>query len=307
MTGSTNPQKQLIVICGPTAVGKTAISIELAQHFQCPIISFDSRQFYKEMSIGTAKPDADELAAAEHHFISNRSIEDEVYTAGKFEADALRLLDELFQEHDVCIAVGGSGLYIDALCYGIDDIPSDSKVRKELEERWQTEGLEVLQKEVLEIDPDFYHESDMQNPRRVMRALEAYQLTGKTYSILRTRTAKKRPFSFIWIGLEQEREILFDRINQRVDIMMEKGLLEEVKQLEDKQDLKALKTVGYREIFSYLKDEYDLEEAIRLIKRNSRQYAKKQITWFKKNEAVIWFNPDQKNEIIAVINKKIIG
>ena len=295
-------EKTLIIIAGPTAVGKTALSIQLAQHFNCPIISFDSRQFYDEMAIGTAKPTPEELAQAEHHFIGNLSIEDK-YTAGMYEQEALAKLTELFKSNDYCIAVGGSGLYIDALAFGIDDIPADEAIRIKLQNRWETEGLEALQKEVLAIDPDFYHESDMMNPRRVVRALEVYEITGKRYSELRKRSPKSRNFKMFWVGLNLEREELFERINKRVDIMMNEGLEAEVKALYPKRDRKALKTVGYRELFSFLDGEHSKERAVELIKRNTRQYAKRQITWFKKNELVNWFRPEDGSKIIEEIIK----
>ncbi len=294
--------KKLIIVAGPTAVGKTALSIELAQHYNCPIISFDSRQFYREMSIGTAKPTPEELSQAEHHFIGNLSIHDH-YTAGIYEREALEKLQTIFKSHDYCIAVGGSGLYIDALAFGIDDIPADPTVREKLIERWKTEGLEVLQKEVLAVDPEFYHASDMQNSRRVIRALEVFEITGKPYTLLRKKQPKQRPFEMFWIGLNLEREVLFDRINRRVDIMLDMGLEEEVKGLYDQKEVKALHTVGYRELFSAMDGEYTREKAIELIKRNTRYYAKRQITWFKKNELVNWFLPNEAQKIIEEIDK----
>lgn len=294
--------KKLIIITGPTAVGKTALSIELAQHYSCPILSFDSRQFYKEMHIGTAKPTPDELAQAQHYFIGSLSIE-ERYTAGIYEREALELLENVFKDRDYCIAVGGSGLYIDALAFGIDDIPADENVRLMLHERMKTEGLEVLTEEVKQIDPDFYNESDMMNPRRVVRALEVYHITGKKYTELRKQSPKKRPFEMHWIGLNLPREILFDRINTRVDMMMEMGLEEEVRSLFSKRNCKALNTVGYREFFDYFDGEYTREKAVELIKRNTRHYAKRQITWFKKNSLVNWYLPNETAKIIEEIGK----
>lgn len=295
----------LIVVCGPTAIGKTTTAIRLANQFHCPILSFDSRQFYRELRIGNARPTEQELEQAEHHFIANRSIH-EVYTAGMFETDALNRLDDLFQTNKYCIAVGGSGLYINALCHGIDAIPSDEKFREELENRWKNEGLEVLQKEVLQIDPHFYAAADMQNPRRVMRALEAYHLTGIPYSEQRKDAKKERPFQTIWIGLEIERELLFDRINLRVDEMMENGLLEEARALYPHRHLKSLKTVGYRELFDHFDGEYELEEAIRLIQRNSRRYAKQQVGWFRKNTDVHWFKPSETERMISLLRENFM-
>lgn len=294
--------KTLIVIVGPTAIGKTALSIDLAQHFLCPILSFDSRQFYREMNIGTAKPTLDELNQADHYFIGNLSIHDH-YTAGIYEKQALERLDLLFQQHDYCVAVGGSGLYIDALAYGIDDIPSDEEVRKKLQQRWKEEGLSALSEQVKLIDPSFYEASDMQNSRRVIRALEVYEITGKTYTELRKKTPKNRPFNIKWIGLNIERELLFNRINKRVENMMEMGLLKEVEQLLVHREVKTLKTVGYREFFGYFDGEYSLDHAKALIQRNTRHYAKRQVTWFKKNSNVLWYEPQDFNKILEEIIK----
>jgi len=295
-----NSHKKLIVIVGPTAVGKTSLSIELANHFNCPILSFDSRQFYSEISIGTAKPTPEELASARHYFISSRSIEEE-YTAGMFETDAIEQLNKIYQEHEYCIAVGGSGLYINALCYGIDNIPSDKKLRDELEEEWKSKGLEVLQEELKSIDPEYYAQADIQNPRRVMRAIEVFRLSGKPFSHYRKSTAKKRPFEIELIGLKQDSEILYERINKRVDQMLKEGLLDEVKSVYHLKHLKALRTVGYQEIFSYLDGEYELDKAVELVKRNSRRYARKQISWFKRDSNIRWFEPDEKEEIFSYL------
>ena len=304
LTSIQSKQKHLIIIAGPTAIGKTALSIKIAQKYNCPIISFDSRQFYNEMSIGTAKPSKVELAQAEHHFINSRSIT-ELYTAGMFENDAISQLDLIFKEHDICVAVGGSGLYIDALCDGIDDIPADKEIREKLQKRWKEEGLESLQEEVKENDPEFYEAGDMKNPRRVIRALEVFKATGKTYSSFRTNPKKQRSFNTIWIGLEIDLQKLYDRINLRVDQMMENGLLQEVKSLIDKSDLKALKTVGYRELIDYFSGEHDLETAVELIKRNSRRYAKKQFTWFQKRKEIYWINPADETAIYQYLDRKL--
>lgn len=297
-----NVQKRLIIIAGPTAVGKTALSIRLAKSLQCPILSFDSRQFYEEMTIGTAKPNSHELSEAPHHFIGNLSIKDH-YTAGMFEREALARLETIFEENDYCVAVGGSGLYIDALVFGIDDIPTDPEIRANLQSRWKNEGLEVLSEELKRIDPAYYDIADLHNSRRVIRALEVFETTGKTYTELRKKSPKSRPFESHWIGLNLDREILFERINQRVDEMIETGLINEVDALSNLQHLKALKTVGYSELFAFLKGEIDRERAIELIKRNTRQYAKRQITWFKKNELVHWYEPHEIEKIIEEIPK----
>ncbi len=254
------------------------------------------------MQIGTAKPTPEELSQAEHHFVGNLSITDH-YTAGIFEKQALAKLDEIFKTTDFCIAVGGSGLYIDALAFGIDDIPADPEVRAALHRRLEDEGLEKLAKEVLAIDPELYHESDMKNSRRVVRALEVHQITGKTYTKLRKRSPKKRPFNMHWIGLNVDREVLFERINNRVDIMMQMGLEEEVRSLLPQRGLKALNTVGYREFFGYFDGELPLEKSVELVKRNTRHYAKRQITWFKKNNLVHWYSPNEREKIIEEIQK----
>lgn len=294
--------KRLIIIVGPTAIGKTALSIDLAKHYNCPILSFDSRQFYEEMRIGNARPSDDELSQAEHHFIANRNTETR-YTAGMFEKDALNLLDRIFQKHNTCIAVGGSGLYINALAFGIDNIPANEEVREELEKRWKKEGLETLQDELKEIDPEYYESADIKNPRRVMRALEAIQITGKKLSDLRKKSPKKRNFEMTWIGLEIPRPELFERINKRVDIMMDMGLEAETRDLFHLRHRKALKTVGYRELFEYFEGKQTIERAVEIIKRNTRIYAKQQITWFKKNDAVHWYHPAELTEIIEELDK----
>lgn len=292
--------KKLIVIVGPTAVGKTSLSIELAKKLDCPILSFDSRQFYQETSIGTAKPSQEELEQAEHHFISCRSIEDE-YTAGMFETDAIQRLNDIYSKHDICVAVGGSGLYANALCYGIDDIPSDKILRDELEVEWKNQGLTALQEELKEVDPEYYATADIQNPRRVMRAIEVFRLSGKPYSHFRKSTHKERSFDFVLVGLEDETETLYQRINQRVDLMLDNGLIEEAKSVYPKRHLKALKTVGYQELFSWLDEEISQEKAIELIKRNSRRYARKQMSWFKRNKDIKWFNVNSNKEIIQYL------
>ena len=237
------------------------------------------------MSIGTAKPTHAELNQAQHYFINSHSI-NETYTCGKFENEALEKLTEIFNEHDVCIAVGGSGLYINALCYGIDEIRTNAEIKNKLVDRWQTEGLEVLQKEVEKVDPDFFQTADMKNPRRVIRALEVYQASGKPFSFFRKNQSKPRNFETIWLGLNLDRPELNERINQRVDIMIENGLIEAVTGLYEKKELKALNTVGYQEIFDFIEQKTNLETAIDFVKRNSRHYAKKQMVWFKKNSEI---------------------
>lgn len=284
-------EKTLIVIAGPTAIGKTALAIEIAKKYQTEIISADSRQFFKEMSIGTAKPNPTELAAAKHHFIDSHSIHDEV-NVGSFEKEALEKINELFKPHDVLVMVGGSGLYINAVLYGFDELPkSDEKLRAELNKRLAEEGIESLQNQLQTLDPIYYQEVDIHNPQRIIRALEVCISTGKPFSSFRKTTIKNRSFQSILIGLDVEREKLYDRINQRVDLMMQQGLLEEVKSLTSHQHLNALKTVGYSEIFNYLNSEWTLEQAVDKIKQNTRNFAKRQLTWFRKNKDMIWLNP----------------
>jgi len=295
--------KTLIVIAGPTAIGKTALSIEVAQHYQTEIISADSRQFFKEMNIGTAKPNAQELAAAPHHFINSHSINQEV-SVGNFEKEAIQKIEELYQKHDVLVMVGGSGLYVNAVLYGFDEIPkADESIRNKLNQQFIEEGIETLQQQLLELDPTYYKEVDIRNPQRVIRALEVCMCSGKPYSSFRKTENKARNFEVTLIGLDVEREKLYERINQRVDLMMEEGLLEEVKSLQEHQHLNALKTVGYTELFKYLNNECSLPEAVEKIKQNTRNFAKRQLTWFRKNEELIWFEPDFTT-IIAFLDQK---
>ena len=280
--------KELIVIAGPTAVGKTSYAIELAQKYQTEILSADSRQFYRELQIGTAAPTKEELAAAPHHFIGNLSIHD-YYNVSMYEQEAMQLIDKLFQEHDKLIVVGGSGLYIDALCYGIDDLPdADEKLRNEIKKRFAEEGIEYLQKEVARLDPEFYKVVDQNNHKRLQRALEVCLATGKTYSSQRTNKKKSRPFKIRKLVLNMERKLLYERINKRVDLMMEAGLLDEVKSLLAFSELNALKTVGYTELFRYIDGDISLEQAVTDIKTNSRRYSKRQVTWFKRYDDFEW-------------------
>lgn len=281
-------KKELIVIAGPTAVGKTSYAIELAKKYKTEILSADSRQFYRELQIGTAAPTEKELAAAPHHFIGNLSIHD-YYNVSIYEQEALSLIEKLFQKHDKIIVVGGSGLYIDALCYGIDELPdADEELRSDIKRRFAEEGIEYLQKEVERLDPEFYKIVDQNNHKRLQRALEVCIATGKTYSSQRSNKRKKRPFKVRKIVLNMDRQILYNRINKRVDIMMEQGLLEEVKSLFTHRKLNALKTVGYTELFRHLDGEISLDQAVTDIKTNSRRYSKRQITWFKRYDDFEW-------------------
>jgi len=292
----------LIVIAGPTASGKTRAAISLAKHLRCPIISADSRQFFKEMNIGTAKPNAEELSEAQHFFINNKSI-DEEYSAGKFEQDALDLLAKLFEIHTYVLLVGGSGLYIDALVKGMDDLPKNAELRETLNKRLKVEGFESLRAELEEIDSVYYRQCDNQNPHRVVRALEIIHSSGKKMGEQLTFQQKKRPFDVKYIVLDLPREVLYERINQRVDNMIKSGLLEEVESLIRFKHKNALQTVGYQEIFDFFENKIDLDTAINLVKQNSRRYAKRQITWFKRIPETFWLDPEEFNNPSLILSK----
>lgn len=302
---NTTKHKYLITVIGPTAIGKTAMAIRLAQHYNCEIISADSRQFFKEMAIGTAVPSKEELEAAKHHFIQNISIFDE-YNVGDFERDAIAKLDALFQQNDFAVMVGGSGLYIDAVLKGFDDFPDiDPSVRQGIIADYEKYGLEHLQQQLQQLDPVHYEKVAKENPQRLMRAIEVCIATGKPYSSFLNIKKNSRSFTPIVIGLEADRELMYNRINQRVDIMVDTGLLEEVKALYPHKQLNALQTVGYRELFSHFDGEFTLDFAIEEIKKNTRRFAKRQMTWFRRNESAKWFDftaPAQ--EIINYIDEK---
>ena len=290
-------KKRIIIIGGPTAVGKTSIAIAVAKHFHTEIISADSRQCFKELNIGVARPSAEELSQVKHHFIATHSIHQKV-TAATSEQYALTRSEEIFLERDVLLITGGTGLYIKAFCEGMDEIPEvPSVIRQEISTQYNQNGLQWLQNEIQKIDPAFYERGEIKNPHRLMRALEVYKSTGK--SILSFRTAKKaiRPFEIVKVALELPKEELHRNIDKRVDMMMQAGLREEVRSLVPYQHLNALQTVGYKEIFDYLNGETDLEQAIHLIKRNTRQYAKRQMTWFKKDPAYHWMKPNETEVI----------
>ena len=292
--------KKLIVIVGPTAIGKTDLSIYLAQQLNCDIISADSRQFYHQMSIGTAKPSIEEQKNINHHLIDCMDIHKE-YSAGKYESDALAILNELFQKTNYVIMVGGSGMYIDAVCNGIDNIPSDKNTRSQLNKELKTEGIEALQRELLKVDPAHYKSMDVKNPQRLIRALEVYRYTGKTYSSFRSNPKKHREFDIIKIGLNANRSMIYERINNRVDQMFKQGLIEEAQQLFPLRHLNALNTVGYKELFSYFKKEIELENCIEEIKKNTRRFAKRQLTWFNKDKEITWFNYNERSTILSHI------
>ena len=296
----------LISIVGPTAIGKTSLSIKLANYFNTEIVSADSRQFFKEMSIGTAAPTIEELVAAPHHFIHHKSIT-ENYNVGAFEKDALKTIEELHQKHDIVIMVGGSGLYVDAVTKGLDYFPDvDPNIREQLNNTLEEEGLESLQLQLKNLDEVAYNTIAIDNPHRVIRALEICIGTKQPYSSFLNKDKNKRPFKTITIGLTADREIIYDRINQRVDIMVENGLIEEVKSLIKYKHLNALNTVGYKEIFNYLDEKWTLDFAISEIKKNSRRFAKRQLTWFKKNNETLWFDyTTNLDDITSAINNQI--
>lgn len=289
----------LVVLVGPTAVGKTDLSISIAKALEAPIVSSDSRQIYREMNIGTAVPDKQQLAAVPHYFIESRSIF-EPYTAGMYEVDAINTIDQLFEKHHFVVLTGGSGLYIDAVCLGIDAIPATNpETREMLKLRLKNEGLTSLSDWLKRLDEESYNTVDINNPQRVIRALEVCIISGIPYSSLRKNFEKTRNFKIIKVGLQRDREELYARINLRVDLMMEQGLLDEAKKLYPNRHLNALQTVGYRELFDYFDGKITLEEAVELIRRNSRRYAKRQITWFNRYDDIAWFSPDNFDGIVA--------
>ena len=301
------PAKKTLLICivGATAIGKTALAIDVAKAFSSVILSADSRQFFKEMSIGTAVPSEKELADVRHYFIQNKSIFN-TYSVGEFEREAIEKLNELFKKHSAIVLVGGSGLYIDAVVNGLDSFPEvNPTIREQLILEYKNTGIEPLQKELLKVDPQYYEKVDLQNSHRLIRALEIVRGTKKPFSTFLQKTPKKRNFDTIFIGLTAPRELLYARINGRVDDMMEKGLLEEVIKLEPNRSLNALQTVGYRELFEYLDENISKEKAIEEIKKNTRRFAKRQLTWFSKNEQISWFDfKTSPSEIINFIKQK---
>lgn len=297
--------KTLISIVGPTGSGKTDLSIAVAQHYSAPIISTDSRQFYRGIPIGTAQPEAEQLAAVEHHFIASHEITDE-FNCGAYEVAALQRLNELFKHHNIVVAVGGSGLYIKALCEGMDAMPeADSELRKELADKLQQSGLEPLVEQLRELDEVTYNTIDRKNPARVLRALEICLTTGIPCSQIRTGERHRRDFNIVKIGVDMPRDILYDRINRRVDIMMQQGLEAEAQSVAHLRHCNSLQTVGYREMFDYFDGKTTREEAVELIKRNSRRYAKRQMTWFRRDDEIAWFDPSKLNVITDYIDSKI--
>ena len=293
--------KTLIVLIGPTGVGKTELSLRLAEHFGTCIISADSRQLYADLKIGTAAPTPEQLQRVRHYFVGTLQLTD-YYSAAQYEAEVMKLLEDLFTKHNTVLLTGGSMMYVDAVCKGIDDIPTvDADTRQLMLHKYETEGLERLCAELKLLDPEYYKIVDLKNPKRVIHALEICYMTGKTYTSFRTRTCKERPFNILKIGLKRDREELYDRINRRVDMMMEEGLLDEVRSVLPYRHLNSLNTVGYKELFKYLDGEWELPFAIEKIKQNSRIYSRKQMTWFKRDEEIRWFHPEQETEILSYL------
>ena len=299
-------KKTLISVVGPTAIGKTKLAIAIAQHFNTDILSADSRQFFKEMCLGTAVPSDEELQSATHHFIQHKSIQ-ESYSVGDFERDAMSSLQQLFKEKDVVILVGGSGLYVDAVAKGLDNFPEiDPKIRQRLNTELQENGITHLQEQLKKLDLPYYNKVDLENPHRLIRALEVCIGSGKPYSSFTNQEKPKRPFDICTVGITADREIIYNRINQRVDLMLEKGLLEEAKSVYQHKELNALKSVGYKELFKHFDGEWELDFAISEIKKNTRRFAKRQLTWFRKNQDTLWVDFEEKrSEIIQKVKNKI--
>lgn len=292
--------KTLIVLIGPTGVGKTELSLRLAEHYHTCIVSADSRQLYADLKIGTAAPTSKQLQQVKHYLVGTLQLTD-YYSAAQYEAEVLQLLETLFAEQDTVLLTGGSMMYVDAVCKGIDDIPTvDAETRQLMLHRYEMEGLERLCAELKLLDPEYYKIVDLKNPKRVIHALEICYMTGKTYTSFRTQQKKERPFRIVKIGLTREREELYDRINRRVDIMIEDGLVEEARRVYPYRTLNSLNTVGYKEMFKYLDGEWTLPFAIEKIKQNSRIYSRKQMTWFRRDEEVLWFHPEEEDVLSKI-------
>ena len=297
--------KTLFVLIGPTGVGKTELSLNIAEMLGCDIVSADSRQMYAELKIGTASPTQEQLSRVKHHFVGNLSLTD-YYSAARYEEEAIECISRLFESNESVLLTGGSMMYIDAVCKGIDDIPTvDEETWSFMMERYESEGLEALCTELRLLDPEYYRIVDLKNPKRVIHALEICHMTGRTYTSFRTQTEKERPFRIIKIGLKRDREELYERINRRVDIMIEEGLLDEVKNVLPYRHLNSLNTVGYKELFMFLDGTWTLDFAIEKIKQNSRIYSRKQMTWFKRDKDITWFHPDDEMSIKNFINKAL--
>ena len=297
--------KTLITIVGPTAVGKTALGIQMANHFDTEIVSADSRQFYKEINIGTAKPSLDELAQAKHYFVNSHSI-NQLFSIGDFETEALKTLADIFERKNVAILIGGSGMYVNALLNGLDEMPKiDLSVRERLNSQLNEEGIKSIKTELQKVDPIYFFEVDQNNPQRMIRGLEVFHSTGQRLSALRSKTKKPRNFNVIKIGLNTDRKKLYEKINDRVDIMIADGLLEEVISLKEFRNLNALKTVGYNELFEHLDGKISLRQAIDAIKQNTRRFAKRQLTWFRKDEDINWFEPTDEEKILQFLKARL--
>lgn len=297
--------KILIVLVGPTGVGKTELSFSIAEKYHSPILSSDSRQLYSDLKIGTAAPTEKELARIKHYFIGCLKLDD-YYSAAQYEDDAIKLCEKLFQTHDVLLMTGGSMMYVDAVCNGIDDIPTvDAETREYIMKHYEAKGLEELCKELKLLDPEYYQIVDLKNPKRVIHALEICYMTGKTYTSFRTQRKKNRPFQIIKIGLKREREELYERINKRVDEMVVNGLIEEAQRVYPYRHLNALNTVGYKELFNYFDGIWELPFAIEKIKQNSRIYSRKQLTWFKRDKEIHWFHPNEQDKIMIFLEQEI--
>lgn len=299
--------KCLIIILGPTGVGKTELSLHIAEHFNSPIISSDSRQLYKDLIIGTAAPTSEQLSRVKHYMVGKLSLND-YYSASNFEEDVINLLNKLYQTHEVVVMTGGSMMYIDAVTKGIDDIPTvTQEVREEIYKQYNAEGLAPILEELKQIDPEHYAIVDHNNYKRVIHALEICRMTGRPYSSFRTNSRKVRPFKIIQIGLNRDRDELYNRINQRVDQMMSNGFLDEARKVYPFRELNSLNTVGYKELFKYLEGIWTLNFAVDKIKRNTRVYARKQITWFKRDDSIKWFHPNDEKEIISYLDKETLS
>jgi tRNA dimethylallyltransferase len=299
---TTDPEKILLVIAGPTAAGKTGTAIRVAASIGTEIVSADSRQFYRELNIGTAKPSAEQLETVPHHFVGHISIHED-YNISRFEKEAIALLEKLFLKYRTIVMTGGSGMYIDAVCKGIDELPdADPSIRMELRAGYDRYGIQYLRNRLLDLDPDYYTEVDISNPQRLIRGLEVCMTTGMPYSALRLKNQQQRPFRVVSAGLMPDRDLLYQRINNRVDMMMEEGLEKEARELFPFRHLNSLQTVGYRELFDFFEGRTTLEEAVEKIKTNTRRYAKRQITWFKRDPQMVWFNPEDEDSVEKIIN-----
>lgn len=296
-------KKTLVVVLGPTAVGKTDIAIRLAQQLNAEIISADSRQLYREIPLGTAAPSKEQLASVPHHFVGNLSLQQN-YNVSQYENEVLALLENKFRVYDVMVMTGGSGLYIDAVCRGIDQLPDpEPEIRETLQQKWQQKGISVLQQQLQQLDPEFYEQVDRQNPKRLMRAIEVCLQTGRKYSELRQNNPQTRNFRILKVGLNLPREQLYDRINRRTDVMMNNGWIEEAESVFPFRHLNALNTVGYKELFAFLEGKMSLEKAVEKIKTNTRRYAKRQLTWFRKDKEIHWFSPEDEEAILQFVKE----